>query len=211
MTNILCFGDSNTWGYDPETKGRFPWGVRWTSILQERLGRDNYNILEEGLCGRTTVFEDETRPGRKGIETIREIFDSRLPIDQVIVMLGTNDCKKYNNTTSKEIASGVESCLDIILSHVNPIKVLLISPILLGEDVWKKEFDPEFSKNSVAVSKELKKAYSKIAEKRGVNFMAASDFCLPSKIDQEHLNQSDHRILADAIYDKLVEIRTKCA
>lgn len=62
MKQILCFGDSNTWGYDGESRKRLPWGVRWTSLLQEKLNQEEYRIIEEGLCGRTTVFEDRSQP-----------------------------------------------------------------------------------------------------------------------------------------------------
>ena len=54
---ILCFGDSNTWGYVPATGKRYPVGVRWTSLLQEKLG-DGYEIIEEGLNSRTTDIDD---------------------------------------------------------------------------------------------------------------------------------------------------------
>ena len=66
MKQVLCFGDSNTWGYDGESRKRLPWGVRWTSLLQEKLNKEEYRVIEEGLCGRTTVFEDPLRDGRKG-------------------------------------------------------------------------------------------------------------------------------------------------
>lgn len=55
MRQILCFGDSNTWGLDGDSGKRLPWGVRWTSLLQEKLGQQ-YHVIEEGLCGRTTIF-----------------------------------------------------------------------------------------------------------------------------------------------------------
>ena len=58
MKQLLCYGDSNTWGLIPGTKERYPWGIRWTSILQEKLGSSDVHVIEEGLCGRTTVFED---------------------------------------------------------------------------------------------------------------------------------------------------------
>ena len=62
MKNILCFGDSNTFGSDPRG-GRHPYGVRWTGRLQQLLG-DGYRVIEEGCGGRTTVFEDEIELGR---------------------------------------------------------------------------------------------------------------------------------------------------
>ena len=66
MKRILCFGDSNTWGLIPGTGKRFADGVRWTSIIRNDLEQSGYEIIEEGLCGRTTVFEDPDRIGRAG-------------------------------------------------------------------------------------------------------------------------------------------------
>ncbi len=95
MKQILAFGDSNTWGLVPGSKPheRFAWGQRWTSILQEKFDPEEVRIAEEGLCGRTTVFEDELRPGRKGVSSIPILLESHYPIDVLVLMLGTNDCK----------------------------------------------------------------------------------------------------------------------
>ena len=83
MKQLLCFGDSNTWGLIPKTNERYPWGVRWTSILQEKL--QNVRILEEGLCGRTTIFDDTYRKNRNGLESLPEILESNYPIDAATV------------------------------------------------------------------------------------------------------------------------------
>lgn len=211
MKNILCFGDSNTWGYNPLTKERFSKEIRWTGRLQAMLGDKNYRIMEEGLCGRTTIYEDASRPKRKGIDSILELFERKNSIDGVVLMLGTNDCKTYNNSTSDEIAGGIDQCLEVILNHVPAERVLLVSPILLGENVWKEEYDPEFNENSVIISKGLKSAYAKVARRRKVRFLAASDYVIPSKEDQEHLNANGHSRLAEVIYDELRQMYLKCA
>lgn len=202
MSNILCFGDSNTWGLNPVTGERFPSGIRWTSRLQEKLGLD-FKVIEEGLCGRTTVYEDATRPGLRGIDSIKQILEGNKDIQYVVLMLGTNDCKTYNRSNPKSIASGINQCLDIILKYVKSQHVLLISPILLGEKVWETEYDPEFSRYSVQVSKGLKGEYQQIARARNVNFLAASDYVGPSIEDQEHLNVSGHQKLAEVIYHQM--------
>lgn len=205
MRNILCFGDSNTWGYIPETKERFPRGVRWTSILQEKLQYVNVNILEEGLCGRTTMFDDQTRPDRNGFESLPEIFEKYDTVDEAVIMLGTNDCKSYFGNSAHKIAEGVDRCLDEILKHVPAENVLLISPIHLGEKVWMKQYDPEFDKNSVVVSMHLKEEYERIANSRGVRFIAASDYVSPSEADQEHLTAQGHRDLANVLFEELAK------
>lgn len=201
MKNILCFGDSNTWGYNPVNKLQFPEGIRWTSLLQSKLEKKSINILEEGLCGRTTIYEDASRPDRKGIDSLPGIFNKYNQIDSVILMLGTNDCKAYNHSSPESIALGIDRCLELITRYVPADKVILVSPIVLGEDVWKDEFDPEFDVNSVRVSQGLRNAYAKVARKRGVHFIAASDYVQPSEEDQEHMNVKGHRVLASVLND----------
>ena len=76
--NILCFGDSNTYGYKPDGTGRFDTDTRWTSLLQKKLGAD-HRVIEEGLCGRTTVFQDDLREGRRGLDLIGVTMEMHNP------------------------------------------------------------------------------------------------------------------------------------
>ena len=94
MKQIVCFGDSNTYGYIPENGERYPWGVRWTSLLNEKLGYSKYHIEEEGLCGRTTIFEDPLRDNRNGSRMLPALLETHQHADLIIVMLGTFDCIK---------------------------------------------------------------------------------------------------------------------
>ena len=206
MNKLLCFGDSNTWGLNPSTKERYPVGIRWTGRIQNKLNRNNITVLEEGLCGRTTVYEDETRPGRKGIDSIKEILEHNSEIDAVVLMLGTNDCKTYNKSTAKSIAEGIDSCLEIVLEHVPAENVLLLSPIQLGERVWEDGYDTEFDENSVELSKKLKGEYAIVAKKRGVHFLSASDYARPSGKDREHLSAVGHKRLAEVIYNEIIKM-----
>lgn len=203
MKQILCFGDSNTYGLIPKTTKRYDWGERWTSILQERVGKYGYRIVEEGLCGRTTVFEDRTRVGRRGDKILPVLLESHGPLDTIVLMLGTNDCKTYYNASPEQIGEGLQVLLKQIAEFAPESKVLIISPIFLGEQVWKTEFDPEFSKHSVTVSQKLGDVYEKIAEQWGHSFLRAADYAVCSEVDQEHLNQEGHRKLADAVFEKL--------
>ncbi|RKM60186.1 MULTISPECIES: GDSL-type esterase/lipase family protein [unclassified Butyrivibrio] len=201
MKNILAFGDSNTWGLIPGTKERYPGEVRWTGLVQNKL--DDTKIIEEGLCGRTTVFEDEIRPFRKGVDTLPLILESASPLDGVIIMLGTNDCKAYYNANPHIIGKGLERCIEEIEKYVSPEKVLVVSPIYLGDDVWKPSKDPEFDTASVTRSKELADTYRRIAERRGNRFLAASSYAKASKRDDEHLDERGHEALAEAISEKI--------
>ncbi len=205
MRTLLTFGDSNTWGLIPGTSPlkRFPWESRWTGILQSMT--DDVRIIEEGLCGRTTVFEDALRPGRRGVASLPGILESHSPLDGVVLMLGTNDCKSLYGASTHTIGKGIELCLDEIVKFVDPSKILLVSPIHLGEDVWHQDKDPEFDTRSVEVSRGLKDVYQKIAAKRGTHFLAASDIVTASSTDDEHLDEAGHAMFAEAIYQKLTK------
>ncbi|MDD3360855.1 MAG: GDSL-type esterase/lipase family protein [Hespellia sp.] len=200
---IVCFGDSNTYGLVPGQKERYPRDIRWTGLLESSLCHKGYHVIEEGLCGRTTVFEDALRDHRKGSDMLPAILECHKPIDLIILMLGTNDCKSYYHASADVIGLGIEKLLEQIRSQLQNVRILLISPIHLGNDVWKEEFDPEFDIDSVKVSKELKKVYHNIAVRYEIDFLAASEHASASEADQQHLNETGHRNLAEAILRKL--------
>lgn len=203
MKNILCFGDSNTYGYIPGTGKRYTSDERWTALLQKKLSPKNYSIIEEGLVGRTTVYEDAVRPGLNGSKLLPQILKSHQDIDTVILMLGTNDCKSIYDASPEEIGLGIEKLLLQIKAASPQAKILLVSPIFLGEHVWEEKYDPDFNEKSVQVSKALKYVYAKIARKYHADFIAASDYAEPSEVDQEHLTVEGHRHLADALSTRL--------
>lgn len=205
MKQVLCFGDSNTWGYNGENGERFPWGVRWTSLLQEKFAERNeeVRVIEEGLVGRTTVFEDPLRDGRKGVALFPTVLETHAPVDVIVLMLGTNDCKTVFKASAKVIGAGIERLLEQAERVVPGAKILLVSPILLGDDVWKAEYDPEFSKDSVGVSKELAGEYEKLAKRHGCAFLDAASVAVPGAADLEHMDAESHGRLAEAVYERV--------
>ena len=212
MKRILCFGDSNTWGLIPGTSERFGDNIRWTGIIKNDLAHSGFEIIEEGLCGRTTVFEDPDRIGRAGDKLLPVMPESHSPLDMVVLMLGTNDCKPVYNADAEIIASGIERLIGQIRAvKGHECRILLISPIELGDDVWKEQYDPQFSCSSPALSRSLKKAYEKVALKYNTELLAASDFANPSNIDCEHLDEQGHNALARAVKDKIISIYGKAA
>ena len=152
------------------------------------------------------MFDDKDRPYRNGSELLPVLLESHMPLDLVIIMLGTNDCKSEYNTTPEKIAEGVIKLIKQVRHFDDETKILLISPIHLGENVWKSGFDPEFSKNSVNISKHLKEVYKDISLKYNTEFLSASDYVKASNKDEEHLDSDGHSILADVIYKKVANI-----
>lgn len=208
MKNILCFGDSNTYGYRPDGSGRYDEETRWTARLQKILGNEEYHIIEEGLCGRTTVFEDALRSARKGIDAIEMLVETHSPLDIVIVMLGTNDCKTRYGASGAVIAKGVEAIIEKIRNY-GDIKILVISPILLKEGVGEAGFDPEFDKHSEQTSRQLAGEIKKVAQKNNCVFLDAASVAEASSTDREHLDEKGHAELAVAVAEKVTEIYEK--
>jgi lysophospholipase L1-like esterase len=91
MTTIVCFGDSNTWGYVPGSDGeRFPPDVRWPARLATALG-DDAEVVAEGLNGRTATIESPVEEGRNGLPYLVPCLRSHAPVDLLVIYLGTND------------------------------------------------------------------------------------------------------------------------
>lgn len=121
MKSILCYGDSNTWGFVPGSFGvrdRFDRNTRWTGRLQKLLGPTDFYVIEEGLNGRTTTLDYGGRPdGRRGTEFLSSILYTHSPLDLVIIMLGLNDLKKeFNDRSSEDITRGIKELIDIVHS-----------------------------------------------------------------------------------------------
>lgn len=198
MMNILCYGDSNTWGYDAKTKGRFPADVRWTGVLQKEL-RDEYRVIEEGLGGRTTVWEDPIEEYKSGKSYLIPCLKSHSPLDLIIIMLGTNDLKRRFGLTAYDIAAGAGLLVDIVqnvlLKEQGFIpKILLVSPIHVGDMIDEvAEFREMFGYESIEVSKKFAHYYKAVAEKFGCEFLDAAEVVTPSRVDAIHFDEKGHR------------------
>lgn len=201
MKHILCYGDSNTYGFIPYG-GRYDEKTRWTCLLAERLG-PGYRIIEEGLNGRTSCMDDPFDRFRNGLSYLVPCLQSHLPIDLTILMLGSNDLKQYFNPSVEKIADGLYR-LGQIAKEITMAPILLVSPILLRRE--SELLGPAFSKDSLAVSEGLASAVKKQAKRLGAEFMNAADYAEASPHDGLHLPPEGHRVLADAFYKKILEI-----
>ena len=117
MKTILCYGDSNTYGLKSDLVSRYPRNVRWTGILQEKLGSEYY-VIEEGLGGRTTVWDDPVEDYKNGKKYLLPCLDSHKPLDLVIIMLGTNDLKSRFSVTPFDIGASMENLVKTIIKWI---------------------------------------------------------------------------------------------
>lgn len=202
MKTILCFGDSNTYGLNPRDKSRFDYNTRWTGILDQKLLKYGFRVAEEGLCGRTTVFPDELRTNRRGVDVLPFLLETHSPVEYVVLMIGTNDCKTRFQATPYIIGNGIKQLIKQIRNAGNP-KILIVSPIHLAHGVGENGFDPEFNEDSVLLSKQLKQEFYEISQSENCLFLAASDWSAPSESDREHMDEAGHHALAEAVFNVL--------
>lgn len=210
-TRILCFGDSNTWGAIPGTKQRYAATDRWTGCLQAELG-DKFDVIEEGLNGRTTDVDYAERPGRNGKTYLVSCLQSQNPVDIVVVMLGTNDVKVEFNRSASDIAQAVHGLVDDIRAYGNNRQggvpdVLLVSPVPVNSetDLFKEKYTKYMNNQSVEVSQQLAMEIKKVAEATGCEFFDAATVAHIG-VDGVHLTREAHAALGDALAVKLQEL-----
>jgi len=201
VKTILCFGDSNTWGYNPHRCGRYEPEVRWTGVLQTLLGPD-YRIIEEGLNGRTTVWDDPAAPvPRSGKLVLPVCLETHMPLDLVIIMLGTNDLKIRFSAPAADIAGSAGLLPDIVLHSRagrdgSPPLSLLVCPPPIGDE---PAFDGTFGM-AREKSKQLAAFFQRETEMReGCCFLNAADYIETSSVDGVHLDEEGHSMLGMAL------------
>ena len=208
---VVCFGDSLTWGWNPNDFTRFPEDVRWPGVLQDRLGSD-YKIIEEGQTSRTINCDDPAEGEKNGLKYIIPCMESHAPFDLLIIMLGTNDVKQKFSLNSLNIMGEMRTFLEKVCSYIHfkqndSIKTLLIAPPHLGDNIEKSWLGEMFDlHNGVKKSKELGKCYRILADQHHIEFMDASKYVKASEFDSIHLDAENQIKLGEAIAEKVKSI-----
>ena len=211
MRRILCFGDSNTWGFTAGTGVRYTEQQRWTGVLQRELG-ETYTVIEEGLNGRTTVFDNPASPFRNAKDYLVPCLISQKPLDLVVLMLGTNDLRW---TDAYGSASGISHLVKTIQLYSQSkesswifaegegkARILLVSPILAHPDVY--EIDPsKIPHNYVEESRRFSALYRDVAEQTGCEFLDAAVYAEPDPVDGIHMTVESHHRLGHVIAERI--------
>jgi lysophospholipase L1-like esterase len=206
MKTILCYGDSNTRGYIPNTGERFPRDVRWTGVLGRELG-DEYEVIEEGLDGRTTVWDDPIEGYKNGKTYLIPCLESQRPIDLVVMMLGTNELKMRFSLSAYDIAEGIRVLVDIVQKSESgpdggPPKLLLLAPPPVAR---LTEF-AEMFEGAEAKSRRFAEHYLRVAEEQGCEFFDTSQVIVSSDVDGIHFEAGEHEKLGQAVADLVRKI-----
>lgn len=202
--DILFFGDSNTYGYNPEDTQRFSREFRFTGKLQSEFF-GVHNIIEEGLCGRTTVFSDPLCDDLCGINYISPCIKTHSKLDMIVIMLGTNDVKERFNANASVIALGMKALIEKIINTKNIFKnktnILLICPPPIKEGVY--EITNTMGRGCEEKSRQLARFYEEIAKELGVDFINAGDYAEFSDIDKMHFDKIGHEKMFQMLCEKI--------
>jgi lysophospholipase L1-like esterase len=212
--SILCYGDSLTWGWIPVEEGsptrRYPFEHRWTGAMLGHLG-SGYRIIEEGLSARTTSADDPNDPRLNGSQYLPSAIASHLPLDLVIIMLGTNDTKPFFNRAPYDIAYGMAKLVGQVLTSAGGIgtpypapKCLVVAPPPL-RPIPHPYFQGMFG-GGHEKSAQLGKLYRDMADFMKVDFLNAGDLITTDGCDGIHFTVQNNLDLGAAIAAKVQEI-----
>lgn len=212
--NILCFGDSLTWGWIPATAGapteRYAYAQRWTGVMAGELGT-GYHVIEEGLSARTTSVDDPNDPRLNGSLYLPSALASHLPLDLVILMLGTNDSKSIFHRTPYEIAYGMAKLVGQVAASSGGVgtaypapQCLVVAPPPLAP-MPHPYFQGLFA-GGHQKSAELGQQYRAVADFMKVEFLDAGEFVGTDGCDGIHFTAQNNADLGQALAARVRQI-----
>ncbi len=197
---LLCFGDSNTYGYRYYDRGRFDSDTRWTGILSKLLMPYGINVIESGLNSRTTVFDYAEKIDKNGSKALPNILKETCP-DYALIMLGTNDCKTEFHATADMITEGLDVIVKQVKRFDSRIKIILVCPAFIDKTVLSHNFSDSFDESSIPKSVMLENSIRSLADENECIFLSAADIADTSHTDGIHLDEKGHAALADSLFE----------
>ncbi len=197
---ILCYGDSNTWGYNPENGSQF--ACPWPVILKDLRTSDE--ILSDGLCGRATQDDTGLISDSDGEKTFfRKYIDADFQAKGLILMIGSNDLSViYPNRSPEAISANIQRWIGAFRRKMGSAgtDILVVAPVRLNEHcLTHPMFGELFDNTSIEKSKRLANALSEMSHREKVLFLDANTVARASDIDGLHMEALGHIKLANAI------------
>lgn len=189
MRTLLCFGDSNTWGYIPGSDaGRFPRETRWPLRLARALGED-WDVIAEGLNGRTATMDSPVAEGRNGLPYLVPCLHSHAPVDVVVIYLGTNDAGERYSLPAEDVAGAVGRLVKAARASESgpgggPPLVLVVCPPPFGPHV-------------------LGPSYAEVCDRLGCALLDLDGITVYSELDGIHLDDAGHAAVATAVEERV--------
>jgi lysophospholipase L1-like esterase len=180
-------------GYGPD--------IRWPGVLGRRLG-DDWRIVEEGLPGRTTVFDDPISPYRRGADYLPPCLGSHSPLDLVVIFLGTNDLKARLSAEAADIAAGIAVLAQTALDSGSGPGGEAPRVLLLGLPRLGGPLGPEFS-GAEQKAEDLPRYLAQEAAAVGAELLELAEVVTYSPLDGFHLDSAGHAVVGETVADRL--------
>ena len=204
MKNILCFGDSNTFGFVPLDGSRYDADKRWSGILKKSLA-GKYNVIEAGCNNRTCIADNPEGPLFTGYKAIAPYLENHPDLKLVVLGLGINDLQFSYKLSAEEVGKGLQRLIKDIKQKTNA-KILVLIPNIIGSSILASFFSQMFDETSIEKSKQLPELFKNIAEKTKSDFLDLNTFAAPSEKDGLHYDEEMHKKIAEAAKKKIKEI-----
>ncbi len=205
MKKVVCFGDSNTFGYIPQNGSRYSKDKRWTGILQN-LTNGSFEIIEAGCNNRTGFVENPAGDEYTGYKALSSLLKKHKNLFCIILAIGINDLQKFYSINEKDIENGLSNLIEIIKKDNPKTKIIIASPSNITEHISDGDFKIMFDKSSIEKSKKFSRIYKKIAEQKDCIFIDLNEIATVSTKDGLHYEESEHKKIAQVMFKELSKL-----
>lgn len=203
MKKILCYGDSNTFGFNPIDGSRFDENTRWTALLQANLKND-FLITEEGMCDRTGFIDNPKGFLFSAQRHFPKFLSKSDKFDIIILAIGINDMQFQYNISFNAVQRGLAELIKTALEKTD--KVIIIPPVVLKESILNGYFKIQFDETSIIKSRKIGTIYRKLSHACSCSYFDINKTAQPSDADGLHYDAAAHKIIADKLTQYITEI-----
>lgn len=196
MKKIICYGDSNTFGFNPSNALRYNNSERWSGIIKNEL-KQSYDVIEEGLNNRCGFTDNPQGELYCALIHLPKLLNKFSDIDILILAIGTNDLQFLFNISFDEIKEGLINLINISKTKVKHI--ILIPPVIMNNNIINGYFKFQFDILSIEKAKKANEIYRKIAKQYNCFIFDFNEFVHPSDIDGLHYNKEEHKLIASKL------------
>ena len=205
MKKILCYGDSNTFGFNPKNGGRYDKTTRWSGILSDLL-KEKYEVIEEGMNNRTGFFKNPEGLKQSGGEYLSIYLQNHKDIDICILNLGTNDAQIFYPIDNETTQKGLQN-LTSAIKNINPrTKIIIIPPVKITQNLLHSGFAVIFDLKSIDKIQDTFSVYEQFAKDNNYLYFDFNNFVRPSKFDGIHYTEDAHKIIATHLTEFILTI-----
>lgn len=203
MDTIVCFGDSNTYGFNPKDGSRFSTEKRWSGILKEKL-KNHFKVIEAGCNNRTCYSTNPESEELTGFKALPKYINKETKY--LILAVGLNDLQKFYSSSENEITDGLNNLINIAKKINKDVDILILAPSRIKENILNSYFSTLFDKNAIEKSKIMNKIYQDVAKENNCFCINLDEIAETSDIDGLHYLEEGHKKIAQTIFDRYFKI-----